>query len=84
MGIGRALSFTERLLIILVTFAIVIYMLVETKIWSADLVGYFFRVGKWPELVFVFLVAMAVSMALEKLLRWEIRAQSKQERGRRR
>ncbi len=71
-----------KICIFLLAIAIVVYVIIEFRIWSDSFTGYFFRIGDWEMLVFVLLIATAVSMVLSKLLRWEARAITKPRRRR--
>jgi hypothetical protein len=71
--VEKTLSLGYKLSIFIVTFLVVVYLLISSKIWSADLNQYFIRTGKWPELVFMILVVYIISQVLEKMLRWQFR-----------
>ena len=81
MVVKETLGLGYRIIIFLVTFGIVVYLLIASKIWSGDLNIYFIRTGRWGELIFVALVVYIISQVLERLLRWEFRLQT---RGKRR
>ncbi|MDP2974528.1 MAG: hypothetical protein Q8N60_05745 [Candidatus Diapherotrites archaeon] len=69
-----------KVCVFLLAVAIAVYVIIEFKIWSESFTGYFFKIGNWEMLIFVFLVATAVSMVLGKLMRWEARAITKPRR----
>ena len=69
-----------KVCIFLLAVAIFVYVIIEFRIWSESFTGYFFRIGDWGMLIFVLLIATAVSMVLSKLLRWEARAITKPRR----
>jgi hypothetical protein len=71
-----------KIFVFLLAVAIVVYVLIEFRIWSDSFTGYFFKIGDWGMLVLVLLIATAVSMGLSKLLKWEARAITKPRRKR--
>jgi len=83
MVFGKTLSLGWRIIVFAVTFAVVVWVLVNLKFWGSDLNTYFLRTGKWGELLFVILLVFIVTQVFEKLLRWEFRLQARGEKGRR-
>lgn len=69
-----------KICVFLLAVAIVVYVIIEFRIWSDEFSGYFFRIGDLGMLVFVLLIVTAVTMVLSKLLRWEARAITKPRR----
>ena len=80
MVLGKTLSLAGKIVVFLVTFLIAAWVLIEMKIWSADLNTYFIRTGRWGELLFVILLVLIVTSILERLLRWEFRLQLRSEK----
>ena len=66
-----------RILVTLGAFAIVIYILIEFRVWSGDWTGYFLKRGRLEEIIFVTLVCMAVTTVVIWLLKWHLRAQGR-------
>jgi len=60
-----------RIFLFLVSTAVVVVLLVRMKLWSADFTRYFLRTDRWLELIFVMAVGFAVSMIVERLLKWQ-------------
>lgn len=69
----RAISFFERALTFIISFAIVVYLMVRFRLWSSDFVWTFYMTDHWLELLFVLLVSIALSMFLTWLIRLEFR-----------
>jgi len=74
---GRKLSLTERTLIFIASFVVIVYFLVASRIWQHDFIGYFLKAEKWPELIFVFVVAYGIKIVCTELLQWSFHVQSK-------
>lgn len=72
---GRTFSWIERIAVFLLTFFASIWILIQFKFWSADLVGAFFLTGRWPELIFVIAFSMLVAKAIEILVQAEFHLQ---------
>lgn len=65
---------------VLVTVGVIafgLYVIMSFKEWGGDWTGYFLRRGKWEEIIFVSLIAMAVTMVVMQLIKWHIRAQGR-------
>jgi len=71
--VSRLLSFLEKAIIFIISFAIVTYGMFRFRIWGSDFTKVFFMTDRWPELIFVILVTTALSMFLTWLLRLEFR-----------
>ncbi|GEM_PF-2344951 len=74
---NRKLSFLERTLLFTLTFLLVVIVLSSLRIWQIDFQRYFLQAEKWPELIFLFALASALTMIFTKLLQWEFRIQAR-------
>ncbi|MDO8428482.1 MAG: hypothetical protein Q7S92_04685 [Candidatus Diapherotrites archaeon] len=70
---GRKLLFIEKMAIFLISVIVTVFVLVSFKVWSHDLTTYFFKAGKWPELIVVFGIAYVITWIVEQLLKWQAR-----------
>ena len=77
MGVTRLLSITEKILIVLVAFGVVVYARVAWMEWSEDFTKPFLMTGNYLELIFIFLAGMIIATVLTKLLQFEIRSLTK-------
>lgn len=68
---GRTLLFIEKIAIFAIAVIIAAGMLVYLKVWSHDWVGYFFRAGKWYELLIVLFFGFLATKFIEYLLKWQ-------------
>ncbi|MDD5163508.1 MAG: hypothetical protein PHD95_04850 [Candidatus ainarchaeum sp.] len=69
--IGRVISWSWKIIIFLIAFAIVLFISLQLRLWSGDFTLYFLRTGDWGMLLFMLLVTTAISMVLIKLLQWQ-------------
>ncbi len=74
---SRKLSLIERTLIFIASFAMVVWFLVAAKIWEHDFMGYLIKAEKWPEIIFVLLIAYALKIVFTMLLQWNFHVQSR-------
>jgi len=60
-----------RIFLFLISTAVVVIFLVQMKLWSANFTRYLLRTDRWLELVFIMGVGFALSMIVERLLKWQ-------------
>lgn len=80
----KTVSLAWKIIIFLVSFAVVIFVSIRLRFWSGDFTIYFLRTENWGMLVFITLVVTAVSMILIRLLQWQFRLETKPEQRTRR
>ena len=68
---GRKLTQIEKIAIFLISTAATVFVLISLKVWSTDLGNYFFKAGKWHELLMVLALAYIVTNVVQILLRWQ-------------
>lgn len=69
--LARNISKKEKALIFLVSFLVVVFAMVQFRIWSIQQTHYFFRTDRWLEIIFVIATATAITMLLSWLLQLE-------------
>jgi hypothetical protein len=74
----------ERTAVFLLTLIVVIFVLLQMRVWQGDLWTYFLQAEKWPELIFLFAITYIISTVLQMLLQWNFRIESTGGRIRRR
>jgi len=62
-----------KIAIILISIAIIIYVMVAFRIWNNDWTDYLLKRGRWEEAVFVGIILMGMGMVLTKLYQWFVR-----------
>jgi len=67
----------ERTLIFIASFVVVVWFLVTSKIWEHNLLRYFIQAEKWPELIFVLLIAFGMKIVFTELLQWSFHVESR-------
>lgn len=75
--VSRTTGNLFRILLTLGALALVFYIIIEFRIWSMDWTDYFLKRGRFEEIIFVILVAMAITMVIVWLLKWHLRAQGR-------
>jgi len=66
-----------KMLITLGAIVLGLYVIMAFRFWDNDWTDYFFRTGRWEEIIFVSLVGTAVSTIVMWLLKWHVRAQGR-------
>ncbi len=82
MGLKHILLSTKSVVIVLVAFAIVVFVRLAWTDWSGDFTLPFLRTGRIEELAILFLVGAIVAALLTKLLQWTLHAEAKPRRRR--
>lgn len=84
MGWKHLGSAFKSTLIVLLAFALVVIIRIAWMDWSGEFTMPFIRTGRYVELLILFLIGMAVAIALTKLLQWEFHTETKPRSRRRR
>ncbi len=62
-----------KIAMILISIAIIIYIMVAFRIWNNEWIDYLMKRGRWEEAVFVGIILMGLGMVLTKLYQWFVR-----------
>jgi len=69
---NRLLDLIEKVGLVILTLGIVIYVLLASKFWAADLQFFFFKVGDYQTFIFISIGLLVFTYVMKKLLVWEI------------
>lgn len=72
---GRTGGRFFKIVVSLAGLAVLVYILIDFRIWSMDWTDYLLKRGRIEEIIFVSIVVFLVSTVLIKLFQWHIRLQ---------
>jgi len=65
--LGSRAAFFERVFVLLAVLAIFVFFSLKIRLWSADLISFFFRTQRWENLIYLFLFVSVVGFVLMRL-----------------
>ena len=81
---GKAIWWVEKSILIIATFAAILFFYTLFKVWSEGKLNYFLFIGDYESAAIVFLVIMFIGMMLKWFWKWEVRTALRPgQRGRR-
>ena len=82
MGLMHIASAFKSTMLVLIAFAVVLYVRVVWMEWSGEFTMPFLRTGKIGELAFLFSIGTIIALVFSKLLQMEFRAETRPRRPR--
>jgi uncharacterized membrane protein YobD (UPF0266 family) len=74
--VGRTSGRIYKIAISLAGLAILVYILIDFRVWSMDWTEYLLKRGRWEEIIFVSIVVFLISTIVIKLFQWHLRMQA--------